>query len=98
VARGRDAAAPPHGGFAQRLVVDETRVLTALEALTDVEAAQVEPAAVVVEQVGGEAGRDLGLVQRCLRRARDVDVVDVLDVRQTAALALALGLGLGLGA
>jgi len=103
VARGRDAAAPPHGGFAQRLVVDETRVLTALEALTDVEAAQVEPAAValhgirragivpgdvVVVQGGGPIGL---LAAQCARLAGAACVVVVEP--QEARRTLAAGLG-----
>jgi len=46
VARGRDALAPQHGGFARSITVAATRVLRAHPGLSDEEAAQVEPAAV----------------------------------------------------
>jgi (R,R)-butanediol dehydrogenase / meso-butanediol dehydrogenase / diacetyl reductase len=46
MARGKDPLAPPHGGFAPRITVAADRVLPAHPALTDVEAAAVEPAAV----------------------------------------------------
>lgn len=103
VARGRDPAAPAHGGFAQRLVVDESRVLIALDALSDVEAAQVEPAAialhgirragivpgdVVVVQGGGPIGL---LAAQCARLAGAATVVVVEP--QDARRALATGLG-----
>jgi (R,R)-butanediol dehydrogenase/meso-butanediol dehydrogenase/diacetyl reductase len=40
---GRDAQAPPHGGFAPRIAVAESRVVLAEPTLTDDQAAQVEP-------------------------------------------------------
>lgn len=46
MARGRDALAPRHGGFARSITVAAGRVLPAHPGLTDEEAAQVEPAAV----------------------------------------------------
>lgn len=46
MARGRDRLAPPHGGFARSITVAAGRVLPAHPGLTDVEAAQVEPASV----------------------------------------------------
>lgn len=102
VARGRDAAAPSHGGFAQRLVVDETRVLAALEALSDAETAQVEPAAValhgirragivpgdvVVVQGGGPIGL---LAAQCARLAGAAAVVVLEPQEARRALACEL--------
>ena len=51
VARGRDPHAPPHGAFARSVTVDAGRVLHAHPDLTDVEAAQVEPATVAFHGV-----------------------------------------------
>jgi (R,R)-butanediol dehydrogenase/meso-butanediol dehydrogenase/diacetyl reductase len=51
VARGRDALAPPHGGFARRITVSAGRLLPAHPGLTDEEAAQVEPATVALHGV-----------------------------------------------
>jgi (R,R)-butanediol dehydrogenase / meso-butanediol dehydrogenase / diacetyl reductase len=51
VARGRDALAPPHGGFARRITVSAARVIHAHPALSDEEAAQVEPATVAFHGV-----------------------------------------------
>lgn len=51
VARGRDALAPPHGGFAPSITVAAGRVLHADPGLTDEEAAQVEPATVALHGV-----------------------------------------------
>jgi (R,R)-butanediol dehydrogenase / meso-butanediol dehydrogenase / diacetyl reductase len=42
-ALGRDALAPPHGGFAKQIPVAATRVVKTNPALTDAQAAQVEP-------------------------------------------------------
>lgn len=42
-ALGRDALAPPHGGFAKQIPVASTRVVKTNPALTDAQAAQVEP-------------------------------------------------------
>lgn len=50
-AAGRDALAPPHGGFAPRIAVAATRVIHADPRLSDVEAAQVEPATVAFHAV-----------------------------------------------
>ena len=103
VARGRDAAAPSHGGFAQRLLVDETRVLAVPDALTDVEAGQVEPAAValhgvrragvvpgdvVVVQGGGPIGV---LAAQCARVAGAATVLVVEPQQGRRALAATLG-------
>lgn len=51
VARGRDALAPPHGGFARRVTVSATRLMHAHPGLSDEQAAQVEPATVAFHGV-----------------------------------------------
>jgi (R,R)-butanediol dehydrogenase/meso-butanediol dehydrogenase/diacetyl reductase len=51
VARGRDALAPPHGGFAPKITVAAARVLHAHPNLTDEDAAQVEPATVALHGI-----------------------------------------------
>lgn len=51
VASGRDALAPPHGGFAPYITVAAGRVLPLPPSLTDVEAAFVEPASVAFRGV-----------------------------------------------
>ena len=51
VARGRDPLAPPHGGFADRITVEATRVMRAHPGLSDEVAAQVEPATVAFHGV-----------------------------------------------
>jgi (R,R)-butanediol dehydrogenase/meso-butanediol dehydrogenase/diacetyl reductase len=48
---GRDALAPPHGGFAPRLAVAADRVVRTDPGLTDEQAAQVEPATVAFHAV-----------------------------------------------
>ena len=48
---GRDALAPPHGGFAPRLAVAADRVVRTHPSLTDEQAAQVEPATVAFHAV-----------------------------------------------
>ncbi|WP_209312270.1 zinc-dependent alcohol dehydrogenase [Streptomyces lonarensis] len=50
-ANGVDAAAPPHGAFATRLRVAARRVIPVPDALSDVEAALVEPATVTFHAV-----------------------------------------------
>ncbi|WP_209311404.1 zinc-dependent alcohol dehydrogenase [Streptomyces spiramenti] len=50
-ANGVDEAAPAHGGFATRLGVSARRVVPVPDALSDVEAALVEPAAVTFHAV-----------------------------------------------
>jgi (R,R)-butanediol dehydrogenase/meso-butanediol dehydrogenase/diacetyl reductase len=50
-ATGRDAMAPPHGGFAPRIAVAASRVVPTDPGLTDEEAAQVEPATVAFHAV-----------------------------------------------
>lgn len=64
-ALGRDALAPPHGGFAPRLAVAADRVVRCHPDLSDADAAQVEPAAVAyhaVRQSRLEIG-DIAVVQ-----------------------------------
>jgi len=51
MARGKDPLAPPHGAFARSITVDAGRVLPAHPALSDEEAAQVEPASVAFHGV-----------------------------------------------
>ncbi len=103
VARGRDPAAPEHGGFAQRLFVDQMRVLPALDALTDVEAALVEPAAVALHGVrrAGVVAGDVVVVQgagpigvlaaQCARVAGAATVVVVEPQEDRRPLAVTLG-------
>ena len=50
-ARGRDDAAPPHGGFAPRIAVHADRVIAAHPDLDDETLAQVEPVTVSVHAV-----------------------------------------------
>ena len=51
VATGRDSQAPAHGGFAPAIGVSAERVVLAEPALSDVEAAQVEPTTISVHAV-----------------------------------------------
>ncbi len=64
-ATGRDVRDPRHGGFAERLAVGADRVLKAHPSLSDVEAAQVEPATVAFHAVRRSALRlgDVAVVQ-----------------------------------
>ena len=48
---GRDPLAPPHGGFAPRVAVDARRLVPVHDALSDVQAAMVEPATVALHAV-----------------------------------------------
>ena len=50
-ALGRDALAPPHGGFAPRIAVAASRVVKTDPGLTDEQAAQVEPTTVAFHAV-----------------------------------------------
>ncbi len=65
VATGRDAQAPDHGGFAPAIGVSAERVIPAEAALSDVEAAQVEPTTISVHAVrrSGVGPGDLVVVQ-----------------------------------
>jgi (R,R)-butanediol dehydrogenase / meso-butanediol dehydrogenase / diacetyl reductase len=49
---GRDALAPPHGGFAPAISLDATRLLVVPDGLSDVEAAIVEPTTVALHALG----------------------------------------------
>lgn len=48
---GRDPLAPPHGGFAARIAVDARRLVVVTAAITDDQAAQVEPTTVALHAV-----------------------------------------------
>jgi (R,R)-butanediol dehydrogenase / meso-butanediol dehydrogenase / diacetyl reductase len=100
---GRDALAPPHGGFAPRLAVDANRVVKTDPGLTDEEAAQVEPATVAFHAVRASAlrlgdiavvqgGGPIGLGTMQWVRAGGAGVVIVVEPNvQRRALALELG-------
>ncbi len=64
-ALGRDAMAPRHGGFASRIAVAAARVVHTHPALTDVEAAQIEPATVAFHAVRASRLRlgDVAVIQ-----------------------------------
>ena len=64
-ALGRDALAPPHGGFAKRLAVAASRIVKAHPGLNDVQLAQVEPATVAFHAVRASGLRlgDVAVVQ-----------------------------------
>lgn len=59
VTLGRDPGAPPHGGFAPRLAVPQGRVVKANPDISDIEAAQVEPATITYHAVR-RSGINLG--------------------------------------
>lgn len=108
---GRDAPAPPHGGFAPRIAVTSERVMRIDRALTDVEAAQVEPMTVTyhavhrshlkvgdlaVVQGAGPIG--LGVVQFALAAgAGEVVVIEPDEHRRALALELGAGVALSPG-
>ncbi len=103
VLHGRDPDAPPHGGFAARIAVNASRVVSAHSNLDDETLAQVEPVAVALHAVNRSALRfgdvavvlgagPVGLtVMQCAfsAGARDVVVVEPNVFRQ--ALASELG-------
>jgi (R,R)-butanediol dehydrogenase/meso-butanediol dehydrogenase/diacetyl reductase len=62
---GRDELAPPHGGFAPRLAVAASRVVHTDSGLTDLQAAQVEPATVAFHAVRTSALKlgDVAVIQ-----------------------------------
>lgn len=64
-ALGREPGAPPHGGFAPRIAVSASRVVKAHPALTDQQAAQVEPTTVAFHAVRRSGIRlgDVAVVQ-----------------------------------
>lgn len=100
---GRDALAPPHGGFAAQIGVAATRVVHAHPALSDVEAAQVEPTAVAFHAVRSSLLRlgDVAVVQgagpiglgtlQWVRAAGAARVIVVEPSEQRRDLAKALG-------
>lgn len=102
-ATGRDALAPPHGGFAPRIAVAATRVIHTDPALTDEEAAQVEPATVAFHAVRTSRLRlgDVAVVQgagpiglstlQWVRAAGAGRIIVVEPNEQRRALALELG-------
>jgi (R,R)-butanediol dehydrogenase/meso-butanediol dehydrogenase/diacetyl reductase len=103
VARGRDALAPPHGGFARQLTVSAARIMPVHPGLRDEEAAQVEPATVAFHGVrrSGIAPGDVVVVQGAgpigmfaLQFARVAGAGEVVVVEPSAsrrALAAELG-------
>jgi (R,R)-butanediol dehydrogenase/meso-butanediol dehydrogenase/diacetyl reductase len=64
---GRDALAPPHGGFASHVAYDASRLIAVHAALTDEQAAIVEPATVALHAVHRSPVRlgDTVVVQGC---------------------------------
>ncbi len=112
MARGRDANAPAHGAFARSLTVDARRVIAPPDALSDIAAAQVEPASVafhgvrrsrilpgdtVVIQGGGSIGLLAMQFARAIGAGRTV-VVEPSESRRALALRLGASLALAPGA
>jgi (R,R)-butanediol dehydrogenase / meso-butanediol dehydrogenase / diacetyl reductase len=62
---GRDELAPPHGGFARSVLFGAARLIAANPALSDEQAAVVEPATVAVHAVNRTPPADLTVVQGC---------------------------------
>ncbi len=64
-ALGRDAMAPQHGGFAPRIAVSASRIVKTNPALSDIQAAQVEPTTVAFHAVRRSGIRlgDIAVVQ-----------------------------------
>jgi (R,R)-butanediol dehydrogenase / meso-butanediol dehydrogenase / diacetyl reductase len=100
---GRDPLAPPHGGFAPRLALDAQRLVRVPEALTDHEAALVEPLTVALHAVRRSppalgatvavvgAGPVGLLTLQCARAAGAGRVVVVEPVEARRSLACSLG-------
>jgi (R,R)-butanediol dehydrogenase/meso-butanediol dehydrogenase/diacetyl reductase len=100
---GRDAMAPPHGGFAPRIAVSASRVVKTNPALTDEQAAQVEPCTVAFHAVRHSGLRlgDIAVIQgagpiglgvsQWVRAAGAGQVVVVEPSAERRALALTLG-------
>lgn len=100
---GRDALAPPHGGFAPRIAVAAARVVATNPALSDEQAAQVEPTTVAFHAVRSSPLRlgDVAVIQgagpiglgtmQWARVAGAGQVIVVEPNQQRRALALALG-------
>ncbi|BAN01176.1 zinc-dependent alcohol dehydrogenase [Ilumatobacter coccineus] len=100
---GSDPLAPPHGGFAPRIAVAESRVVKTDSGLTDEQAAQVEPATVAFHAVRqsylrlgdtaviqGAGPIGLGTMQ-WVRAAGAGRVIVIEPNAERRALALALG-------
>ncbi len=102
-ALGRDAMAPPHGGFARQIAVAANRVVRTNPGLTDEEAAQVEPTTVAFHAVRTSAlrlgdvavvqgGGPIGLATMQWVRAAGAGLVIVVEPNpRRQELALALG-------
>jgi (R,R)-butanediol dehydrogenase/meso-butanediol dehydrogenase/diacetyl reductase len=102
-ALGRDPLAPPHGGFASRIAVAAERVVRTNPALSDEQAAQVEPTTVAFHAVRKSGLRlgDVAVVQgagpiglgtmQWVRSAGAGVVVVIEPNAQRRALALELG-------
>ena len=102
-ALGRDAAAPPHGGFATQIAVAAARVVQTHPGLSDVQAAQVEPVTVAFHAVRSSHLRlgDIAVVQgagpiglatlQWVRAAGARRVIVIEPNPDRRALALALG-------
>jgi (R,R)-butanediol dehydrogenase/meso-butanediol dehydrogenase/diacetyl reductase len=100
---GRDRLAPPHGGFAPRIAIDAARLVRVDLALTDDEAAVVEPTTVALHAVLRSRPRagEVVVVQGCgpiglltLQCALALDAAAVIAVEPDAKrreLALSLG-------
>lgn len=102
-ATGRDVREPRHGGFAPRLLVNADRVVKAHVALSDVQAAQVEPATVAFHAVRRSGIRlgDVAVVQgagpiglttmQWVKAAGAGEVIVIEPNFRRQALALSLG-------
>jgi (R,R)-butanediol dehydrogenase / meso-butanediol dehydrogenase / diacetyl reductase len=100
---GRDAMAPAHGGFAPQIAVAATRVVRTNPALTDEQAAQVEPCTVAFHAVRHSGLRlgDIAVIQgagpiglaamQWVRAAGAGQVIVVEPSAQRRALATTLG-------
>jgi (R,R)-butanediol dehydrogenase/meso-butanediol dehydrogenase/diacetyl reductase len=100
---GRDALAPPHGGFASHVAYDASRLIPVPAALTDEQAAIVEPATVALHAVHRTPVRlgdtvviqgcgPIGLLTlQCARANGAGHVVAVEPNERRRALALRLG-------
>lgn len=106
---GRDPLAPPHGGFAPRIAVAAQRVVRTDPALSDAQAAQVEPTTVAFHAVRTSALRlgDIAVIQgagpiglgtmQWVRAAGAGQVIVVEPNEQRRALALELGAHVAVG-
>jgi (R,R)-butanediol dehydrogenase/meso-butanediol dehydrogenase/diacetyl reductase len=62
---GRDALAPPHGGFAPAIALDAQRLVVVDEALTDEQSAMVEPTTVALHAVHRTPPTGTVVIQGC---------------------------------